>query len=49
MKDDKYYVFKCVIPGCLHKTDIGGVMIKVNKQECDSKVEEFINRLPNTL
>jgi len=31
MHDDKKYVLKCVIPGCLHKTDIGGVMINVSK------------------
>ena len=45
MTPGKNYVLKCHIPGCLHKTDIGGVMLFVNRENCEEKVKEFKERL----
>ena len=49
MKESVNYVFKCVIPGCLHKSDIGGVELFVNTKNVVEKTADFIKRLPETL
>lgn len=45
MQDSKKYVFKCQIPGVLHKTDIGGVKLFVTKESAAVDAEQFIAKL----
>lgn len=45
MDKDKLYVVKCHIPGCLHKTDIGGVLLKVNTTNFDELLKPFVSNL----
>ena len=41
MQDGKKYVYKCQIPGCLHKTDIGGVKLFVTKEKAGEEAIAF--------
>ena len=45
MKQGKRYVVKCHIPGCLHKTDIGGVMLNLDIDNYDDKIKGFVGAL----
>lgn len=42
---DKKYVAKCDIPGCLHKSDIGGVVLNVTKENVNEVLKEMVERL----
>ncbi|EET00248.1 Acyl-CoA synthetase [Giardia duodenalis ATCC 50581] len=45
MKPNQKYVIKCHIPGCLHKTDIGGIMLFKDRSNIEADLEPFVNRL----
>eukprot|EP00703_Trepomonas_sp_PC1_P005192 JAP91414.1 Acyl-CoA synthetase [Trepomonas sp. PC1] len=45
MKADKKYVYKCQIPGVLHKTDIGGVKLFVTQSTAVADAREFASKL----
>ncbi|CAL6000183.1 Acyl-CoA_synthetase [Hexamita inflata] len=42
MQPDKKYVLKCHIPGCLHKTEIGGVLLFFTLENMAEKLPAFI-------
>ncbi|ESU37737.1 ATP-dependent carboxylate-amine ligase, ATP-grasp domain protein [Giardia duodenalis] len=45
MKPNQKYVIKCHIPGCLHKTDIGGIMLFKDRSNIEADLEPFVNKL----
>ena len=45
MQADKKYVVKCHIPGCLHKTDIGGIMLFQTRETVKDSVPSFCEKL----
>lgn len=45
MQKDHKYVLKCHIPGCLHKTDIGGVLLPFTLENKAEKLPAFIENI----
>ena len=45
MEKGKKYIYKCHIPGCLHKTDIGGLAFNITKETADVEADKFIEKL----
>ncbi|KAH0570158.1 Acyl-CoA synthetase [Spironucleus salmonicida] len=39
------YVAKCHIPNCLHKTEIGGVVLRINRANFQEKMQIFTQKL----
>ena len=45
MQHGTNYVLKCHIPGCMHKTEIGGVMLNFNTENKQELLPKFVSRL----
>jgi len=45
MEPGKKYVVKCHVPGCLHKTDIGGIMLSQTRETVADSLPGFCERL----
>eukprot|EP00767_Chilomastix_cuspidata_P007104 gnl/Chilomastix_cuspidata/767.p1 GENE.gnl/Chilomastix_cuspidata/767~~gnl/Chilomastix_cuspidata/767.p1 ORF type:complete len:814 (+),score=238.62 gnl/Chilomastix_cuspidata/767:38-2443(+) len=43
--EDCNYVAKCDIPGCIHKSDIGGVLFNINRGNCVERLSSFQQKL----
>ncbi|KAG9390332.1 CoA-binding domain containing protein [Carpediemonas membranifera] len=40
----KKYVAKAMIPGCIHKTDVGGVAFNITRDNCNETLKDFAKK-----